>query len=174
MKTAVVILAFAISAFAQQPPPSAGLHVACGSLGATFKTATSAAQPPSQPETGQALVYVVEDFPKFGEAIGAPTIKVGLDGNWVGATHGASYLFFTVDPGEHHLCINWQSSLGRLSKLVSFARLMAEPGKTYYFRSRAIYSSYASNMYLDLDAIDPDEGEYLVASSQLSSERAKK
>jgi len=38
-----------------------------------------------------------------------------------------------------------------------------------YFRARAIHSSYAANMYLDLDAIDPDEGQYLVISSQLST-----
>lgn len=173
MKTGIAVMLLVASAVAQKAPASPGVG-ACGLLGVNFNTETSMGQPLVQPESGKALVYVAEDFPKFGEVIGAPTIKVGLDGSWVGATHGASYISFTVNPGEHHLCINWQSSLGRLSRLVAFAHLVAEPGKTYYFRTRAIYSSYAANMYLDLDAIDPDEGEYLVASSQLSTSHPKK
>jgi hypothetical protein len=27
-----------------------------------------------------------------------------LDGSWIGANYGTSYLFFSVAPGEHRLC----------------------------------------------------------------------
>jgi hypothetical protein len=172
MKTTVALIFFAISAFAQQGPAQLGPHAACGPVGVNFKTETSIAQSLPQPEPGKALVYVVEDFPGSSETIGAPTIKVGIDGNWVGATQGRSYLFFTADPGEHHLCVNWQSRWEGISKLASFAHVDAEPGKTYYFRARAIYYSH-SPIYLDLDAIDQDEGIYLVASSQLSNAKMK-
>jgi len=143
-------------------------------MGVNFDTENATAQPPAQPEPGKALVYVAEDFPQVQLSIGSPRIKVGLDGAWVGATHGNSYLFFSVDPGEHHLCIKWQSSLERFSKLASFARLTAEAGKTYYFRSRITFSSQWANEYLDLDAVDPDEGQYLVTSSQAVASHAKK
>ena len=36
---------------------------------------------------------------------------VGVDGVWVGPTHGDSYLYFAVAPGEHHLCASWQSAV---------------------------------------------------------------
>lgn len=167
MKTILAVILFAVSVFAQQAP---ALHPACGPLRVNFDTAMSAGQPPSKPEPGKALVYVAEDFP----AVIAATIKVGLDGHWVGAIQGPSYVVFTIDPGEHHLCINWQSSLRRFSKLVSFAHVTADSGKTYYFRARAISFNSASDNYLDLDAIDSDEGEYLVASSKLSTAQEKK
>lgn len=174
MKTTVALIFFAVSAFAQLAPPQSSPQPACGAVGVSFDAATSSPfEPPSKPESGKAMVYVVEDTPWSAEAIGAPTIKVGVDGDWVGATRGRSHLYFTVDPGEHHLCINWQSHWKAFSKFVSFAHVVAEPGKTYYFRARATYYS-RSPMYLDLDAIDSDEGEYLVASSQPSTAQRKK
>jgi hypothetical protein len=174
MKVAIVVMLFAITAMAQETPPPVLAPPACGPLGVNFDTATSKTQPPAQPEPGKALVYVAEDFPTVQATIGSPRIKVGVDGRWMGATHGRSYLFFPLDPGEHHLCIRWQSRLERLSKLASFARLMAEPGKTYYFRARITYSRQWALVYLDLDAIDPDEGQYLVASSPLVTSHPKK
>ena len=171
---AVVILLLALPAYAQEVPAAPHFHAACGPIEVNFDTETSTARPPAQPEPGKALVYVAEDFPTVQPTIGSPRIKVGLDGNWMGATHGSSYLFFSVDPGEHHLCIKWQSHLERFSKLASFAHLAAESGKTYYFRARITFSSYGTNVYLDLDPIDPDEGQYLVASSPLMTSRPKK
>jgi len=168
----VVILLSAFCAYAQETPAAPHLPAACGPIGANFDTEISTVQPPAQPEPGNALVFVAEDYPTMYPGIGAATIKIGLDGAWMGATHGSSYVFFQVRAGEHHLCIKWQSRLKRLSKLASFARLTAESGKTYYLRSRITSSS--ALMYLDLDAIDPDEGQYLVASSSLVTSRTRK
>jgi hypothetical protein len=174
MKTLMAVMLFAVYGLAQQSSTLPLFHQACGPLQVKFETSISTSRPPSQPEPGKALVYVVEDFQTIGATIGAPTFKIGLDGAWVGATHGSSYLVFSVDPGEHHMCIQWQSHLDGLSRLVSFARLTAEPDKTYYFRARAMSSSSTATMYLDLDSLDPDEGQYMIASSPVISAHAKK
>lgn len=163
-----------LPAFAQQTPGFTHFPPACGPAGVNFSTETSTERPPVQPEAGKALVYVVDDFPTVSSNFGAPRIKVGLDGTWMGAAHGSSYLFFSVGPGEHHMCATWQSSLERFSKLASFAHVVAEAGKTYYFRTRIIYSSQWANVYLDFEAIDPDEGEHLVALYPLMASHAKK
>ena len=166
MKTLVAVMWFAVYGLAQQSSVPAVLHEACGPLHINFETSPSTNRPPAQPEPGKALVYVAEDYPY---TMGAPTFKIGLDGAWMGATHGSSYLFFSVDPGEHHMCVRWQSHRGDFSRLVSFAHLSAEPGKVYYFRAR-----FYGIEHLDLDPLDPDEGQYLVASSPLSTAQAKK
>jgi hypothetical protein len=172
MKTALILILFAASAFAQQAPVP--VPAACGPLEVKFDTETSNAQPPAQPDPGKALVFVAEDFPPVPGQIGGPTIRIGLDDAWMGATHGSSFIFFSVDPGEHHLCVKWQSHLSWFSKLASFAHLTAEAGKTYYFRTRITDSKQWGSIYLDLDPVDPDQGQYLVASSRLSVSHAKK
>lgn len=55
----------------------------------------------------RAIVYVIGSF--IGNSAAASTVKVGVDGAWVGAMHGNSYIFFSVSPGEHHACVNRQS-----------------------------------------------------------------
>jgi hypothetical protein len=177
MKTVLVTLLFAASALAQASQGVVRAEAACGPLDVRFDTQTSAGQPLAQPEPGKALVYVAEEFRKAPGELGDPTIRVGLDGAWKGATRANTYLFFSVDPGAHHLCTNWQSRLKRLSRLAAFARFTAQPGKTYYFRARITYAAYgarATNMNLDLDRVNPDEGKFLVASSRLSTSHAKK
>jgi hypothetical protein len=176
MKSVLAAMLFAASALAQNNPPLAPAQGACGPLGVNFDAKASASQPTAQPEPGKALVYFAEDFQKAPGELGNPTIRIGLDGAWMGATRANSYLFFSVNPGEHHLCTNWQSSLKRLSRLAAFARFTAEPGETYYFRARITYSPYgrAANMNLDLDRVDPDEGQFLVSSFRLSNWTPKK
>ncbi len=177
MKAIFLALVFAASAFAQDNPALAHAQAACGPLDVQFDAHSSSAHVGVQPESGKALVYVAEDFRKAPGELGNPTIRVGVDGAWTGAVRANSYLFFSVAPGEHHLCTSWQSSLKRLSKLAAFAHFTAEPGKTYYFRARVTYSSYghgAANMNLDLEPVDADEGQFLVATYRPSSSHPKK
>jgi hypothetical protein len=169
MKTALVVILFTAFVFAQDRPAA---DSACGPSEARFDAQASAAQPLAKPDAGKALVYVAEDFTRAPGELGNPTIRVGLNGEWKGATRANSYLSFPVDPGENHLCVRWQSHLQRLSRLASFAHLNAEPGQTYYFRARITYSTYGANvanMTLDLEPVDPDEGQYLVATFRPSS-----
>jgi hypothetical protein len=91
-------------------------------------------------------------------------VKVGLDGAWVGANHGTSYLSFPVEPGEHHLCAEWQlgEAPSSIRYTVSLTSLRAEPGQTYYIRARFLLR------VMDFEKIDPDQGRLFVGTSPLS------
>ena len=179
MKSAITLLLFlAASAFAQDTA-RVQAQSACGPLDVQFDAQAAAGEPVAQPAPGKALVYVAEEFRKAPGELGNPTLRVGMDGTWLGATRESTYLAFNVEPGEHHLCSSWQSHLRTLSKLAAFAGFTAEAGKTYYFRERITYSSYggaggATAMNLDLEAVNPDEGQFLVASYKPSASHPKK
>lgn len=170
MKTALTLVFLSISVLAQQKGAVSGPQAACGPTDVRFNTHANGDHLPAHIDSDKALLVVAEEFRPLPGNIGSPTIKVGADGTWMGATHGASYLYFLIAPGEHHLCVELQTHVKRFSGL-AFAHVTAEPGKTYYFRAREMESP--TEHYLDLDAIDADEGRYLVASSQLSGSRPK-
>jgi hypothetical protein len=143
---------------------------------ASAQPASTQPAPQSAPEAGKSLVYVVEVFDKAVGELGHPTLRVGVDGKWIGADKGNSYLSFSVEPGEHHVCTNWQSSWKRLSKQAAFTSFTADPGKTYYFRAHITeLRGYGggSNFSLELEPLNGDEGQYLVASSAQSISSAK-
>jgi hypothetical protein len=177
MKSSLALVFFlATSVFAQNATTPAPSLAACGPMDAKFDAEAIASAPPAQPNPGKALVYVAEDFRKAPGEVGNPTLRLGMDGAWVGATRSNSFVSFTVEPGEHHLCASWQSHLKRLSKLAAFTGFTAEAGKTYYFRERVTYSSYgggSANMNLDLESVNPDEGQFLVASDKPAASHPK-
>lgn len=144
----------------------------CGPAGVEFDVKTDKKRHPApRPDPGKALVYVFQHERHKPDVytIGAVTVRVGLDGNWVGANHGSSYFFFPVETGEHRVCSQVQSSFKRYSKLASAISLNAEPGKTYYFRTFVDEAS----PNVKLEAIDQAEAELLIASSALSSSHPK-
>ena len=176
MKAALLVVLLTASAFAQNATSPAQAQAACGPLDAKFDAQTVTVPPAAQPDASKALVYIAEEFTKAPGELANPTLRVGMDGAWIGATRTNSYLSFTVEPGDHHLCSSWQSHWQRLSKLAAFAGFTAEPGKVYYFRERITYSSVGGNsarMNLDLEPINPDEGQYLVASYKASTSHPK-
>jgi hypothetical protein len=173
MKTLLALLLLAASALAQDTPTQSVFHGACGLKDVHFDVKTLSGQPIAQTQPGKAMVYVSEVFKKAPGELGNPTIRIGLDGGWVGAVRGNSYLSFAVEPGEHHLCTNWQSHFKRLSREAGFTSFNAEAGKAYYFRARITFGANAT-MSLDLEAVNDDEGKYLVASNPLSNAEAKK
>ena len=171
MKTLLALLLFVAPALGQTNPGLTQAQAACGPPSVRFDAEFSPSRQAAQPEPGKALVYVVGDYwPSMID----PTIRVGLDGAWLGATRARSYIYFSVNPGEHHLCANWQSSLKRLSRLITLAHLTAGPGETYYFRVRITYFPRGEAEDFDLQPLDPDEGRYLVASYLLSKSHPKK
>jgi hypothetical protein len=181
MKTAFVVIFLASFVFAQNPDRVPHAQPACGPLNAEFQIKMDNSQSPDfQPENGKALVYVAEDQ-KF-QAAKDVTARIGLDGAWVAATRGNSYVFFSVDPGEHHLCADWRSTLLSAGRLVSLFGFKAEAGKVYYFRVRTTggpasmldRSSLDESATLDLDLINSDEGKLLVSTSPYSASRLKK
>ena len=167
MKTALVMLLIAVPAFAQVvPAPSTA---ACGLDSVSFKVKTDQSQHTlTQPDPEKARVYFIQDA-GTSMGLGYPTVKLGLDGKWVGANRLNSYFSLSVDPGEHHVCVMLQSSL--LAQRVELAHFMAEAGKTYYYRTRLVMSREME--LLELDPIDSDQGTYLVALFPRSVARPK-
>jgi hypothetical protein len=177
MKAALVLSLFAASAFAQAPLQNQSLiaasEAACGPKNVKFDAEQDATHHPTpEPETGKALVYVVQDIDEIHCSSCALT-KTGLDGSWVGANQGSSYFFFAVTPGEHHLCVNWQSRLEYRSRAFAMANFTADERKTYYFRERFIFVPNTGYSFT-LDPINSDEGKYLVATSSFSVSHPKK
>jgi hypothetical protein len=168
---AVASFLIASPAFAQDPAAEIRSR-ACGLETVHFDAQEDASQHPlAQPEAGKATVYVIGSF--VGDSAQTSTVKVGTDGAWIGAIRWNSYIFISVQPGVHHICGNWQSGFLTPSGLFALANLTAEAGKTYYFRARTFNTS-SQTYALDLDAVDNDEGQYLVASSNFSKSHPKK
>lgn len=121
----------------------------------------------AQPLAGKAVVYVFEEEKLDPGALNMGldvTARIGLDGAWVGAKRGKSYSFFPGDPGEHHVCVDWQSSLETRSNVGSAVALSAEAGKTYYFRATVDLLSHHQDA-VKLQQIEDAEGQFLISSS---------
>ena len=149
----------------------------CGPDEVKFQVKTEGnAHPVKQPEAGKALVYFLEDDTLFG-SYPKPTTRLGVDGAWVGATHGNSYFYFSVDPGEHHLCASWQSTvlLGQDRK-VAAAHFTAEAGGTYFFKVKNTIGPESSRRRatIDLQPLDSDEGQLLANKYSFSTFQPKK
>ena len=179
MKAALVTIFLVVSAMAQNSNviPHAA---ACGAANVQFSIKMDSSQTTApEVESGRALIYVVEDQ-KF-RAFNDVTARVGLDGAWVGATRGNSFLFFSVEPGEHHLCADWVSSLLASGREIALFGFTAEAGKTYYFRARTTggpssmteKNGLDDTASIDLDLVNSDEGRLLVESSPLSVSHPK-
>jgi|ERR1700728_964934 len=156
MKSALIVLLFVASAFAQGP--SAVATSACGPKDASFdvkldKTRHSLAQP----DPGKALVYFILEK-------GAAD-RIGLDGAWAGTNKNSSYFAVSVEPGEHHVCADVRTPRGIPGVPVGFLHFTAEAGRVYYFDARVVYGSQS---YLFLGAVDSDEAKYLITSYPLS------
>jgi hypothetical protein len=132
------------------------------------------------PAPGQALVYVFEDVKLDSDAlpVNLATVRVGLDGQWIGANHGKSFFSFSVSPGNHDVCANWQSTWVKISRLASAADLssaasfMAEEGKIYYFQANVDERSH-HQARVRLEPVDPAEAKLLITSSSLSTSHPK-
>ena len=95
---------------------------------------------------------------------------LGIDGAWVGANHSNSYFSVSIDPGERHVCAALQYY--REAKLVAVTHLKVEAGKTYFYRARLV--ALGDPQYLELEPVDSDEAEYLIANYPLSVSRPHK
>ena len=173
MRTALALILLSMAAFAQDPAAVSAAQAACGPRDVNFDVKDDDSRHNvGQPEAGKALVYVIQDIGSTSCIGCGVTTKVALDGAWIGANHHNSYLSFAVDPGERHLCVNWQSQFARLSRLVGLAHFTAEAGKVYYFRTKAVEGRY--QISFDFDPIDSDQGKFFVASYPLSVSHPKK
>ena len=179
MKLAFVVILIAASVSAQDSAPTSSPLSVCGPMSVKFQIKMADTQSPNvTPEPGKALVYVIEDqqFKAAKDVI----VRIGMDGAWVGATRGESYLSFAVEPGEHHLCANIMPGFLSTGRRVSLFGLTTEAGGVYYFRARTTGGpSSAMNrnglddtISIDLDLINRDEGKLLVTYSSRSVSNA--
>ena len=177
MNAIVIVAVLAWPAFAADQATVAAAASSCGPGNIQFDVKTEKNQHPTAlAQDGKALVYIVEAFEKPKNQLAKPTTKVGLDGIWVGANKDNSYFFFPVEQGDHHLCVAWQSSLKGYSKKVALTNFSAETGKTYYFRARISEHDEGGGAWftLDLEPVNSDEGQLLIASSAFSASHQKK
>jgi len=168
MPILILFMLFVASAFAQVAPVAS--TSACSHGNVSFKVKLD--EPPhalARPEPGKARVYFFHDA-GTNTTLGYPTVKLAIDGAWVGANHGNSYFSVSVEPGEHHMCATLQSSL--VAQRVELAHFIAEAEKVYYYRTQLVMSR--SVELLEFDPIDSDQGNYLIAFFPLSVSSLKK
>jgi len=119
MRTALIIFLMASAVLAQAQTGETRLAPSCGPDEVAFEVKTDKrSHPMGQAVAGKALVYFFEH--DWYRGYSRPTTRLGVDGGWVGATSGNSYFYFSVDPGEHHICASWQIGVGA----VGAARLL--------------------------------------------------
>jgi hypothetical protein len=175
MKAVLAVMVLAASALAQGPPFL--LAPSCGPKGINFSVKLDKTKStPGQPKPGKALVYFIQDDGPLG-AEEHFTVKIGIDGAWVGAYKNNSYFSVSVKPGEHHACANIQSN-SSVDGLVALGHFTAELGKVYYFRTRMLDEEHRvlnpDPPILDLNSLDSDEAKYLITYYPVSVSRARK
>jgi hypothetical protein len=163
MKTVAAMVLLSCCALAQDKTAISRAEAGCGPRDAKFEVKTESRHSVPTPETGKALIYFVAD--------GHLTSIFGVDGKWVGAVSGGGYFFVPIDPGEHHVCAMLQSVPLERSPGVSVHSLKAEPGGTYYFRTRML--GINTGFVLALAQLDPDEGRWFIAWSSFSTSHPK-
>lgn len=184
MKTMLTMVLLVSAALAQDTDAIARATRACGPLDQSLdvKVDKTTNHPLAQPQPGKALIYAIQDdqsgatnFLGFSSRV---TSRVGLDGAWIGANKGQSYFFFSVDPGDKHLCSDLADDFDHSRPgLISVTRFTAEPGKAYYFRVRLTGNGCSGSDHpgncrpirLELEALDEDKGQLLVASSRFTT-----
>jgi hypothetical protein len=173
-------VALASAASQAQAPAQTPNHflAGCGSDDTQFSTQHGAAGDPNPPDSpGSATVYVTEVYNIHDKGrFLRPTLRIGADGVWQGATQGFSFIRFNLTPGTHHLCTRWQSGFKFYADQVSLFNLDAEAGKTYYFRIQILTQGGGDNVgpgTIDLQPVSTDEGRFLVSQAAISISQAK-
>jgi hypothetical protein len=161
------------TAFAQSNPGIAEAP-GCGVMSQNFSVKTDKHQHPfAKADAGNALLYLVEDDSEY-DASPKPTVRLGIDGMWVGATHGNSYFYVPVSPGEHHICASWEGKF--FEKYAQAAHFTAEAGHIYCFVAKGIFSWPKGGdlvRKMDLNRVNEDQGQLLASQYPFSTSHAK-
>ncbi len=170
-----VCLVLAPLAVAQNALPLTQAESACGSFDVKFDVKTDDKEHPLAPaEAGKAHIYVIEDWDwRDRGRINRPTVRVGMDGKWMGADQGDSYVFFAADPGQRHLCVSWQEGMGSSNNLIAVYGLEAEPDQTYYLRANIARGESVLHA-LTLEPLNIDEAQLLLARYPHASSTVKR
>ena len=153
-------------------------EAACGDPSAKFTVQPGALiQPTVSIGKDEARVYILDDtvipFKPGQHLSGAATVLVGLNGQWIGATKGRSYIALPVQAGENHFCgrvqlskFNWPPGCFLVGN-TALLQLQVVAGKTYYVRVRAYHIDLEDGFLcvVNVDTVNPDEGKLLLAES---------
>lgn len=184
MKPRLVVLLLCASLIPAVQARATILPDACGDDGVKFSVKTEKSKAtPAPPAEGKArIVFVENENQMIGLGMYA-TVRYGLDGNWAGANHSNSYFIVDVDPGVHHLCANWQSSLHMFNKGVDAVSITVESGKIYYFAANVTAESTRGydtaghggglQYSFDFSQLTDDEGKYRVKAWKLATWKSK-
>ncbi len=168
---------FATSAFAQNAPAHTETAAApgCGDPKIKFDVSTNRSQHPfAKPDPGKALIYFLQDETNFLSRP-RPTTRFGLNGSWIGATQSDAYFYFSVDPGEHHLCADWQSFVSvNTSQTSAAAHFTAEEGGVYFFIVYNHAGNYQGPAGMKFLPLDSDEAQLLMSKFGFSTSHPKK
>ncbi|RRA47629.1 hypothetical protein [Acidipila sp. EB88] len=170
---AALLSSRATAAYAQAP---ANVAPGCGPGDASFdvQDGKSGGQE-TGPPAGKAVVYIIGYF-NSAATKATPTIRVGMDGAWIGATRHNSYVREEIETGTHHYCAQWQSRLKSLSSQTSLYNFVADPGRVYYLRAAAHSDAGVGGItfpYLALEPVSEDEGRLLLSESVPAVSTAK-
>ena len=108
------------------------LPAACGNDATQYKVSHTNTQPTLTAPAGQALIVLILK-PTGEEFSSDPILRLAVDGTWVGAVKGNSYIAIPVSPGSHNLCVSRQSKYDDEKANLSTAPLNAQAGSVYYF-----------------------------------------
>lgn len=174
----VGVLLFVSLYGAVQAPAQIVLPDACGDALAKFDVTTEAGQAaPAPPAEGKAQIVFIENVERYGIYLTDPSTRFGVDGKWVGANKGNSYFVSTVDPGLHHLCVNWQSGKDSESAKVGMASLSAEANKIYFYQVKILLrqdsQGWVKERTFVLTQLSEDEGKYQVKADKLATWKSK-
>jgi hypothetical protein len=168
---AVLLLGAGSAATAQNTVEAPG----CGLDKEHFDVKTTKRQhPETKEDADKAVVYFLQDDREF-ESTPKPVVRLGIDGKWIGATHGTSYLVTTVEPGEHHLCASWQTNVTIGAHKQSGAlHFTAEAGKVYFFSAQDRWLREHGAKPMKFEELDSDQGKLLIRQFAFATSQPKK
>lgn len=158
-------IVFAAAARAQDPSGEKAAMTACGIPSAQFSVTIEPARVRSiAVSSGRATIYFVSDFLM---GVNSGTVRIGVDGEWIGALKANSYTKAEVTSGAHHFCAQGQGHLIGPDSVALFG-LDVKAGQTYYFLVDTDSVLVFQPMLLGLAEINPDEGRLLVSKARLA------
>jgi hypothetical protein len=164
-------LVFCLPIFAQAHPDFTDAAPGCGATKTSFKiTLAKGDNNPPQHEAGKALVYFIQDD-NFPGLVGKFTVRWGVDGKWVGATRGNSYLHLTLDPGVHHICADRVALVGLGAETAMHSTVDSDG--VYYFRVHNNFEGKNGLPPVILEALDGDQGKLLTQQFKVSTSERK-
>jgi hypothetical protein len=170
-----VALFLALPAHAQETSADALSAAGCGPDNIRFEAkGDKNSHPLPQPDPGKALIYFIGDTRgDTAKGVGLPVTRIGIDGQWVAANAMGSYVSFQVEPGDHRMCINFQTVIKSQGKYHTATSFTAVAGETYYFHD-VDHPGAPADESVVVRQMDPAEALVLIAKAKFTTWQQKK